>query len=112
VTSTVEHRQYRKQCRYCSSKDHPVEIFWSDLKRQFTDANGAKHQCGGSSTSQQQVEADKKLNEMLNDIKSQMSNEHNDQVERIDALQRSTARNASILTELKAKIDGVLRGFT
>jgi hypothetical protein len=98
-------KSYSKQCRYCSSKEQPVEIFWGDMKKYFTDATGAKHQCAASS----KVDQSRQLNETINDLKSQMSSQHTDEVQRIDSLQRSTAHLTSLVQEIKFKMDAALR---
>ena len=105
---------YSKQCRFCSSKEQPVQIFWNDIKKHFADgpnSDSPKHACSASSTKQRQEDFDQKFNQTINDLKSQAANQHNDQVQRIDALQRSQAHQTSLLVEIKAKIDGALRGY-
>ena len=106
---------YSKQCRYCSSKEKPVQIFWKDIKKYFADgphSDSPKHACPSSSTKDRQLESDKRLNEMINDVKTQMANQHIDEVQRIDALQRAQAHQNSLLVEIRAKLYGALRGYT
>jgi hypothetical protein len=62
-------KPYQKPCKFCGQS----EIYWSDLKRYFTNANGSKHQCPPSSTSHRQLDADKKLNETLNDLRLELA---------------------------------------
>ncbi len=96
-------RVFSKPCKWCGKN----AIFWSDMKKCFTETpDGERHSCPPSS----KIDQNKHLNEMLNDLKSEISNKFSDEVQRIDSLQKSVARNTSILTEIKAKLDMVLRG--
>ncbi len=90
---------YSKPCKYCSQ----TAIFWDDVHKYFVDKpdSGAKHSCP-KRVENKQLESDKRLNEMLNDVKQEVSGQ-------ISSLQKSTAHNTSLLVEIKAKLDGVLR---
>jgi hypothetical protein len=100
---------YQKPCKFCGQ----TSIYWSDISHCFTDTpGGVRHQCASSSAKDRQLEQDKRLNEMINDVKSQMTNQHNDEVQRIDALQRAQAHQNSLLVEIRAKLDGALRGYS
>ena len=89
----------------CSSEEKPVQIFWDDIHKQFTDKEGQRHSCPSSSKQSQ----NQRLNQTINDLKTRLANQHNDEVLRIDALQRAQAHNTSLLVEIKAKVDGILR---
>jgi hypothetical protein len=93
---------YSKSCKFCSTKDNPVTIWWSDINHYFCGEDGKRHECHSSSVKDRQLESDKRLNEMLNDLKQEVSSQ-------ICSLQKSTAHNTSLLVEIKAKLDGVLR---
>jgi hypothetical protein len=72
---TQVQRVYSKQCRYCSSKDKPVQIFWNDIKKYFSDgphSDSPKHACPSSSTKDRQLEQDKRLNQTINDLRLEL----------------------------------------
>ncbi len=100
-------RVYSKPCRYCGQ----LAIFWSDIHKYFADgpnSDSPKHACSASSTKHRQEDFDQKFNQIINDLKSQMSLQHNDEVQRIDSLQRTQAHQNSLLQEIRLKLNAVL----
>lgn len=102
---TTVTKQFGKTCKYCG-----IYITWSDISRQFEE-NGERHLCSASSAKDRQLESDKRLNEMFADLKTEINNKFSDQVQRIDSLQKAQARGISLLTEIRAKVDGALRNY-
>jgi len=104
---------FTKPCKFCGSM-----LVWNDIQRQFDDlpefneGRSQRHQCANSSTKHRQEELDQKFNQTVNDLKTEINNKFSDQVQRIDSLQKSTARNTSLLVEIKSKLDGALRGYS
>jgi hypothetical protein len=97
-------RVFSKPCKWCGKN----AIFWSDIHKYFADgpnSDSPKHQCPASS----KVDQDKRLNEILADLKTENASKFTSLESRFDNIQRTMLHQNSIIVELKAKIDGILR---
>jgi hypothetical protein len=110
---------YSKPCRYCSSKEEPIQIFWNESKHYFSlgpNSDSPKHDCHNSSVKHRQLDRDnlvealkdKRLNEMFADLKSDLGNTLSKIEERFDNLQRAQIHSQSMLTEIRLKINEAL----
>jgi hypothetical protein len=111
VRGLVE-KQYSKPCRFCSSKEKPVQIFWNTTKQYFSqgpNSDSPKHDCHNSSTKQKQLDKDKRLNEMFADIKNNIDSKFSAVEQRIDNIDRTILHLSSLSKEIKLKCDDLLQ---
>jgi hypothetical protein len=101
---TLVSKTYSKNCKFCSAK-----IWWSDIHHYFAAEDGKRHDCPNSSFRDKQLDQNQRLNETVNDLKAEISGKFSGIESRFDNMQRTMLHQNSIIVELKAKIDGILR---
>lgn len=97
---TYQKGTYKKPCKFCGQS----EILWDDDRKYFADPNGKRHSCPPSSKQSQ----DQKLNETINDMKTEISGKFSGIERQMDSIQRGQIHTQSMLTEIRLKLNEAL----
>jgi hypothetical protein len=97
----VQH-PHTKSCRYCSAK-----ITWDDAHHYFAE-NGKRHDSPTSSAKDRQLESDKRLNLIINDLRLELDSKFDALREDISNQQNSTQK---AVASCKAQINELYHLF-